>query len=97
MKSPYHPVKSTKVLSLEFPSLEFKESPPSGIVSAQRTLVLNDINLQIKEGEFVAIVGFRSGKSTLISLIAAFMRNIGERGGPQRLPAGPTPGRGSRC
>lgn len=36
-----------------------------------RTEVLKDINLEIKEGEFVAIVGFTgSGKSTLINMIA---------------------------
>ena len=36
-----------------------------------RTEVLKDINLQVAEGEFVAIVGFTgSGKSTLINMIA---------------------------
>ncbi|HOY13405.1 MAG TPA: ABC transporter ATP-binding protein [Saprospiraceae bacterium] len=36
-----------------------------------RTEVLKDINLEIAEGEFVAIVGFTgSGKSTLINMIA---------------------------
>lgn len=36
-----------------------------------RTEVLKDINLEIEEGEFVAIVGFTgSGKSTLINMIA---------------------------
>ena len=42
---------------------------------AQRTEVLKDINLQIKEGEFVAIVGFSgSGKTTLISLMAGLIQ-----------------------
>lgn len=37
--------------------------------------VLKDINLEIKEGEFVAIVGFSgSGKTTLISLIAGLIQ-----------------------
>jgi len=35
------------------------------------TPVLNDINLEVSEGEFIAILGFSgTGKSTLISLIA---------------------------
>ncbi len=38
------------------------------------TAVLKDINLKIREGEFVAIVGFSgSGKTTLISLIAGLI------------------------
>ncbi|WP_135076392.1 ABC transporter ATP-binding protein [Terasakiella sp. SH-1] len=39
-----------------------------------RTEVLSDINLSIKEGEFLAIVGFSgSGKTTLISAIAGLV------------------------
>jgi len=39
------------------------------------TSVLKDINLEVKEGEFVAIVGFTgSGKTTLISLIAGLIQ-----------------------
>lgn len=38
---------------------------------SKNTEVLNGINMQIQEGEFVAIVGFSgSGKSTLLSIIA---------------------------
>ena len=38
------------------------------------TSVLKDINLEVKEGEFLAIVGFTgSGKTTLISLIAGLI------------------------
>ncbi len=40
-----------------------------------KTEVLSDINLQIEEGEFVAIVGFSgSGKTTLISTIAGLIK-----------------------
>lgn len=39
-----------------------------------RTQVLRDLNLQVAEGEFVAIVGFSgTGKTTLISLIAGLI------------------------
>jgi nitrate/nitrite transport system ATP-binding protein len=39
-----------------------------------RTQVLNDINLTINEGEFVAIVGYSgAGKTTLISMIAGLI------------------------
>ena len=41
----------------------------------QRTDVLQDINLQINDGEFVAIVGYSgAGKTTLISMIAGLLR-----------------------
>ena len=42
---------------------------------SNRTSVLKDINLEITEGEFVAIVGFSgSGKTTLISSIAGLIK-----------------------
>lgn len=40
----------------------------------QRSSILKHINLEIKEGEFIAIVGFSgSGKTTLISLLAGLI------------------------
>jgi len=45
---------------------------------AGQTSVLKDINLQIEEGEFIAIVGFSgSGKTTLISTIAGLIKPDG--------------------
>ena len=42
--------------------------------AGQRTEVLRDINLQVDEGEFVAIVGYSgAGKTTLISLMAGLL------------------------
>ncbi|MBI1891075.1 MAG: ATP-binding cassette domain-containing protein [Burkholderiales bacterium] len=54
--------------------LELKNLNKSYGNGTHATAVLKDINLQIKEGEFVAIVGFSgSGKTTLISLIAGLI------------------------
>ncbi len=40
----------------------------------QRTEVLSNLDLEVAEGEFVAIVGFSgSGKTTLISAIAGLV------------------------
>lgn len=63
---------------------------------AARTSVLRDINLELREGEFVAIVGFSgSGKTTLISAIAGLIEpdagTITKNGAPIR---GPGPDRG---
>jgi nitrate/nitrite transport system ATP-binding protein len=77
-------------------SLEFKGVTKSYGTGAQRSVVLNDINLQIREGEFVAIVGFSgSGKSTLISLIAGLQQaDEGSVLCNGRLVDGPGPDRG---
>ena len=43
--------------------------------NGRRTEVLNDINLTVERGEFVAIVGFSgAGKTTLMSLVAGLIR-----------------------
>jgi nitrate/nitrite transport system ATP-binding protein len=57
------------------PCLELEGVSKSYGTGAQRTEVLKDINLRIREGEFVAIVGFSgSGKTTLISLMAGLLQ-----------------------
>lgn len=75
-------------------SLEFKGVSKSFGAGAQP--VLSDINMQIKQGEFVAIVGFSgSGKSTLISLIAGLQQaDEGEVLCNGKPVAGPGPDRG---
>ena len=59
----------------EKPFLELENLSKSYGSGAHVTQVLKDINLTIREGEFVAIVGFSgSGKTTLISLIAGLIQ-----------------------
>ncbi len=60
------------------------------------TEVLKDINLSIKDGEFVAIVGFSgSGKTTLISAIAGLQKpNSGKVLFKGKPVTGPSPERG---
>ena len=76
--------------------LELKNLQKSYGEGSAVTEVLNDINLEVEEGEFVAIVGFSgSGKTTLISTIAGLVSaDSGEvllKGEPI---AGPGPDRG---
>ena len=67
-------VARTPVSSPGIPALELSQVSKSYGTGAQRTQVLNDINLKIRDGEFVAIVGFSgSGKTTLISLMAGLL------------------------
>src|SRR4051812_45284042 len=64
--------------------------------SWQRSEVLHDINLQIDEGEFVAIIGYSgAGKTTLMSLLAGLTQpDTGEvLLGGQKMD-GPGPDRG---
>ncbi|WP_150049034.1 MULTISPECIES: ABC transporter ATP-binding protein [Methylomonas] len=62
----------------------------------ERASVLKDINLDIKEGEFIAIVGFSgSGKTTLVSLIAGLIAaDRGEVLKNAKPISGPGPDRG---
>lgn len=54
--------------------LELKGLGKSYGMGPRRTCVVQNINLRIEEGEFVAIVGFSgSGKTTLISLMAGLI------------------------
>jgi nitrate/nitrite transport system ATP-binding protein len=63
---------------------------------ADRTQVLDDINLKVEEGEFIAIVGFSgTGKTTLISLLAGLIEP--DKGGiifKNKEIDGPHPDRG---
>ncbi|WP_419185541.1 ABC transporter ATP-binding protein [Crenothrix polyspora] len=57
------------------PLLELKNVCKSYGEGSSKASVLKDINLSIKQGEFIAIVGFSgSGKTTLISLIAGLIQ-----------------------
>jgi nitrate/nitrite transport system ATP-binding protein len=77
-------------------ALELKGVGKGYGTGARRTEVLNDINLRIEEGEFVAIVGFSgSGKTTLISLMAGLIEaDAGELLCNGRPIEGPGPDRG---
>ncbi|WP_341701897.1 nitrate ABC transporter ATP-binding protein [Ferrovibrio sp.] len=71
--------------------LELKNVSKGYVEGAVRSEVLSDISLSVKEGEFIAIVGFSgSGKTTLMSLLAGLIRpDAGEilvRGRPVTEP-----------
>jgi nitrate/nitrite transport system ATP-binding protein len=60
---------------LDEPLLELKDVCKSYGEGNAKTSVLSNINLKIKPGEFIAIVGFSgSGKTTLISTIAGLIQ-----------------------
>lgn len=62
----------------------------------EKSEILDDINLKVEEGEFIAIVGFSgSGKTTLISLLAGLIKP--DKGGvifKGKEVDGPSPDRG---
>lgn len=76
--------------------LELKGIGKSYGEGKQRTAVLNNVNLAVEEGEFIAIVGFSgSGKSTLISSIAGLIEPDGGEILLKGMPIkGPGPDRG---
>ncbi|MEM6803003.1 MAG: ABC transporter ATP-binding protein [Bacteroidota bacterium] len=54
---------------------EFKNVSKSYGKGEEKTSVLKDINLSIREGEFLAIVGFTgSGKTTLVNLLSGLLQ-----------------------
>lgn len=57
------------------PLVELKNICKAYGEGANKTSILNNINLSVQNGEFIAIVGFSgSGKTTLISLIAGLIQ-----------------------
>lgn len=56
--------------------LEIKNASKTYLNGGKRTEVLTDINLDIAEGEFVAIVGYSgAGKSTLINFLSGLVKS----------------------
>ncbi|MEN9975732.1 MAG: hypothetical protein RLZZ282_1738 [Verrucomicrobiota bacterium] len=78
------------------PIIEFSDVSKSFGRPNERNTVLLDINLTIKEGDFVSIIGYSgSGKSTLINLIAGLLKpDTGTAKMDGKIIAGPGPERG---
>ncbi len=76
--------------------VEIKNVSKAYGVLPHRLSVLKDINLSIREGEFVAVIGFSgSGKTTLISLLAGLLKpDEGEISIDGKEVEGPGPDRG---
>ncbi|MEM6318902.1 MAG: ABC transporter ATP-binding protein [Bacteroidota bacterium] len=76
--------------------VEFKNVSKWYGEGANRSYVLKDINLTIKEGEFLAIVGFTgSGKTTLINMLTGLLKpSTGEVLYKGKPVEGPSPERG---
>ncbi len=86
----------TSPIALAKPLVELKNVCKVYGEGQDRTSILKNINLSIREGEFIAIVGFSgSGKTTLISTLAGLIRaDSGEvlKGGEPILEPGPDRG-----
>ena len=76
--------------------VEFKNVSKWYGEGTNRTEVLSNINLSIKEGEFLAIVGFTgSGKTTLINMLTGLLKpSVGEVLYKGKPVEGPSPERG---
>jgi nitrate/nitrite transport system ATP-binding protein len=76
--------------------LELNRVNKSFNVSGGTKEVLSNINLEVEEGEFVAIVGFSgAGKTTLMSLVAGLLKpDSGEVRVGGKIVMGPGPDRG---
>ena len=86
-------------MSADIPILELSDVSKGYVkndLNQDENLVLKDINLKVKKGEFLAIVGFSgAGKTTLISLLAGLID--ADRGGvifKGKEIDGPSPERG---
>jgi len=94
MNTAYKTEMSTSIPILELSNVSKSYVDPS--LAGDEDIVLKDINLSVKEGEFVAIVGFSgAGKTTLISLLAGLIK--ADRGGViyrGKEVVGPGPERG---
>ena len=78
------------------PLLELKGVCKSYGEGKAKTSILKDIHLDIRQGEFIAIVGFSgSGKTTLLSMIAGLLTaDSGELLKNGKAISGPGPDRG---
>lgn len=76
--------------------LELSEISKSFGRAHERNLVLRDVNLAVREGDFVSIIGYSgTGKSTLINLIAGLLKpDVGTARMDGGIISGPGPERG---
>lgn len=83
----------TDALKPAIPVIELRGASKGYGTGASRSEVLTDLNLNVAEGEFLAIVGFSgSGKTTLINLLAGLLQadaGVVRLDGQPMPPAGP--------